>query len=260
MAQIALTTWNSEVYEPSDDSFALVDALQEQLPRLLADSGPPRTVLEIGCGSGYVICSAALALRAAGASAAGAPGTAAGAPGAAPGAPGTAAGAPGAAASASEGSGAAKGAPGAGEAAFWAVDLNPRALEATAATLKAHGVGGVELVRCDLLRPLARRLAGGVDLLLFNPPYVPTPDEEVERDGIARAWAGGHRGRRVIDRLLPQVPAATQEQLSLLRARLEGLLAYMQEHAAEVFLPPAAYVAPDDPAACPADGGGGGGA
>lgn len=32
-----------------------------------------------------------------------------------------------------------------------------------------------------------------------------TPDEEVLRGDIARAWAGGMRGRAVIDKILPEV-------------------------------------------------------
>lgn len=53
---------------------------------------------------------------------------------------------------------------------------------------------------------LLPRLAGLVDLLLFNPPYVVTPDEEVSGTGICAAWAGGTSGRVVIDKVLPNIP------------------------------------------------------
>lgn len=64
----------------------------------------------------------------------------------------------------------------------------------------------IDIVQDDLLGALMPRLQGAVDILVCNPPYVPTPDEEVGRGGIAAAWAGGDRGRVVVDRLLPLVP------------------------------------------------------
>lgn len=88
-----------------------------------------------------------------------------------------------------------------------AVDVNPRACATTLATARENGVTSIDAIQADLAAPLLQRLAGTVDVLLFNPPYVPTPDEEVGGCDLSAAWAGGERGRRVLDRLLPRIPS-----------------------------------------------------
>lgn len=88
----------------------------------------------------------------------------------------------------------------------------------------------LEFVQCDLATPFLSTLQNQIDCLIFNPPYVPTPDSEVvdvtgvsnnnnendnDNDGdvgvvdddkmIEASWAGGERGRRVIDRVISQI-------------------------------------------------------
>jgi release factor glutamine methyltransferase len=157
IAEIGRTVWSDNVYEPSDDSFLLVDALQKNACLWL--SKRPSIVLEIGSGSGYVICSAARMLKHRGI-----------------------------------------------HSHLIAVDINPAACSATLQTLQGHEIHDVEIITSDLLAPLLPRLCGMIDVLIFNPPYVPTPDHEVCSKGISQAWAGGERGRLVIDRLLSQLP------------------------------------------------------
>ncbi|CAM9962415.1 unnamed protein product [Chrysoparadoxa australica] len=91
---------------------------------------------------------------------------------------------------------------------YLAIDLNANAAQATMRTAEASKVVSLEAVCGDLFSPLQQRLCGAIDVLIFNPPYVPTPPEEVGSTGIEAAWAGrGERGREVIDRVLPQVSA-----------------------------------------------------
>lgn len=55
---------------------------------------------------------------------------------------------------------------------------------------------GVEVVRCDLYAGIR----GMFDLILFNPPYLPTQPEERVDDWLEYALDGGESGRAVIER------------------------------------------------------------
>jgi hypothetical protein len=63
------------------------------------------------------------------------------------------------------------------------------------------------LLMCNFARPAAqcRTCSLSQDILVFNPPYVPTPASELLGDGISRSWAGGEKGREVLDLLLLNV-------------------------------------------------------
>lgn len=84
-----------------------------------------------------------------------------------------------------------------------ASDVNPAALSYAAAALPPRRVC---LVRGDLT---AWARAAVFDVAVFNPPYVPTDAAEMDRArrecDIAASWAGGDRGREVIDACLRRV-------------------------------------------------------
>lgn len=56
------------------------------------------------------------------------------------------------------------------------VDINPHACAVAARTAAQNDVS-IEIVRSNLLNPLSR-MFGKVDLMVFNPPYVPTDEVE----------------------------------------------------------------------------------
>jgi release factor glutamine methyltransferase len=97
-------------------------------------------------------------------------------------------------------------------------DINPLALSSTIRTAYANGIqltDRFEAIQCHLASPLLHHLHNSVDIILFNPPYVPTPDEEVGSNGIEASWAGGTDGRQVIDQALPQIASLLRRPTGL---------------------------------------------
>ncbi|CAD6198407.1 unnamed protein product [Caenorhabditis auriculariae] len=141
---------NHDVYEPAEDTFLLIDAIEKDIKELRERN--PKIVLEIGCGSGVVSTFVNQALG--------------------------------------------------GNVTSLATDLNPHALECTLETARLNDIK-IDVVRTDLETGFDH-LQGKVDVLIFNPPYVPT--EEEPTTNIERCYAGGRTGRSTLDRLLPRIP------------------------------------------------------
>jgi release factor glutamine methyltransferase len=181
------------VYEPSDDTYLLLDALQYEFRQgeegqcqfhSIAEQQGSFRVLEIGCGSGVptVFFRTQWRIKQP--------------------------------ADESETDSSKQELRQPGHLISLVTDVNPRALQVTKETALRNSnssssdnnkLDTLEAIQCDLAVALLPRLAGQVDVILFNPPYVPTPDTEVGGSGIEAAWAGGVHGRRVVDRVLPQI-------------------------------------------------------
>lgn len=143
-----------EVYEPSDDTYLLIDGIKSDIDTNKSIATSSRNILELGSGSGVPITYCAKMMK---------------------------------------------------SALAIATDINPKALALTRRTAKENGVFLLETIQCDLASSILERCRGMIDLVIFNPPYGPTPDDEVSGNGIEASWAGGKKGRRVTDRAIPQI-------------------------------------------------------
>ncbi|KAF4406341.1 MULTISPECIES: HemK2/MTQ2 family protein methyltransferase [Streptomyces] len=102
-----------------------------------------------------------------------------------------------------------------------AVDASLRAVITCRINARLSAVT-VRTRRGDLLRPVPD---GRYDLILSNPPYVPSPLAGPPRRGRARAWEGGHDGRYVLDRICADAPARLRPGgvLLLVQSALSGI-------------------------------------
>ncbi|XP_077735027.1 methyltransferase HEMK2 isoform X1 [Canis aureus] len=141
----------SNVYEPAEDTFLLLDALEAAAAELTG----VEICLEVGSGSGVVSAFLASMIGP--------------------------------------------------QALYMCTDINPEAAACTLETAHCNNVS-IQPVITDLVNGLLPRLKEKVDLLVFNPPYVVTPPEEVGSHGVEAAWAGGRNGREVMDRFFPLAP------------------------------------------------------
>jgi len=85
-----------------------------------------------------------------------------------------------------------------------AIDVNPHAVKCTMLNGRVNGVSeNIDVVRGSLFEPIKEDET--FDQILFNAPYLPVEENE-QTDWIDYAWAGGNRGRTIIDSFISSAP------------------------------------------------------
>ena len=98
------------------------------------------------------------------------------------------------------------------------VDINKDAVNLTQNLLKNYNFDkNVSIVESDLFKNLDENKI--FDIIIFNPPYVTTDDEEYERalnkKDIYAAWAGGKKGSETINRFVYELKGHINENTIL---------------------------------------------
>lgn len=79
------------------------------------------------------------------------------------------------------------------------VDINPSAVKTSITNASRNGIKA-SFIESDLFS----NVPGKFDAILFNPPYLPTSDEEKLEGNINRAFDGGKDGRETLERFLSE--------------------------------------------------------
>jgi len=80
------------------------------------------------------------------------------------------------------------------------VDINTAAVACAGENAARNGIRGTAFIQGDLFSPIPK--SANFDVIMFNPPYLPTNENERVGGPLNHAFDGGPDGRCVLDRFL----------------------------------------------------------
>ncbi|SBT80563.1 methyltransferase-like protein, putative [Plasmodium malariae] len=86
---------------------------------------------------------------------------------------------------------------------LYCIDINKNACNCVRKLTRDNKISNVEIINNDLFNNIKK--CQQFDLILFNPPYVVTGQDEMNRTDIVSSYAGGKHGREIILKFLLSV-------------------------------------------------------